>query len=883
MMLEVPATWTEKLLAVTSAFSRSRTAREVGEVAVSLGVEALGASSGALALVRSGGKRLRVVSSSSLEPEERDRRVRSLLPPDRGLAAEAFRQSAPVFAESPEEQARWYPRAVPAAGEGGGTRVAAPLMAGDRPIGFLVFGFSSWVTLSPGARSFVQALASIGTQALERARLLDAEQKARRRLKILTGAAEAFNAPAMSVRSVLDAVTRQVGVATGDDCILRLVSPDGAWLEPKAWWAAQAGAREALAIALSGERQPVGEGLAAHVIGGCRTLFLTGVDDPERLRRLSRGHRAWIESRPVRALIAVPLQLKGRIIGVLEVARARPLDAYTDEDRLLVEGLAARAASAIEKARLYEEVVRSQRLFEGIADASPDILYLFDLRRGRTVYVSRGAERVLGRSLREIAAVGDAFYDKLVHPDDAPMLKEQNARFATLADGELVEHEYRMRHADGSWRWVRSRDRVFSRTPDGEPELVLGVASDVTRQVLAEKEREELLAREQQARREAETASRAKDEFLAMLGHELRNPLSPMITALELMRLRGGDVLERERTIVERQVQHLMRLVDDLLDVSRITRGKIQLKRRPVELGEVIGTAIEMASPLLEGRRHRLEADVPRRGLLVEGDPDRLAQVVANLLTNAAKYTEPGGEVRVRAAREGSQVVVRVHDSGMGIAPELLPRVFDLFVQGYRALDRSQGGLGLGLTIVRSLVDMHGGAVAVASEGVGKGCEFTVRLPAASAAALTPAPGAIPAVASRRRASGGRRVLVVDDNQDAADALVDALRARGLVTTVAYDGPGALEVAARSRPEAAILDIGLPVMDGYELARRLRELLGPAVKLVALTGYGQDRDRDLSRAAGFDEHLVKPVELELIVVLIHRLFERAEAPGAAAT
>jgi CheY-like chemotaxis protein/two-component sensor histidine kinase len=318
--------------------------------------------------------------------------------------------------------------------------------------------------------------------------------------------------------------------------------------------------------------------------------------------------------------------------------------------------------------------------------------------------------------------------------------------------------------------------------------------------------------------------------------------------------------------MMERQVQHLVRLVDDLLDISRITRGKVELKRRTVDLADAVTTAIEMASPLFESRRHRLEADV-RRGLVVEGDPDRLAQVVANLLTNAAKYTEPGGVVSVRAAREGDEVVVRVRDSGIGIAPELLPKVFDLFVQGQRALDRSQGGLGLGLAIVRSMIEMHGGSVTADSPGLGRGSEFTVRLPASAAAHATPVP-ARPARAGAAHGRG-RRVLVVDDNQDAADALVEALQGYGHAAAVAYDGPSGIEAAQRSAPEIAFLDIGLPVMDGYELARRLRELLGTGVKLVALTGYGQDRDRAASRAAGFDEHLVKPVELEQIVALLH--------------
>jgi len=416
--------------------------------------------------------------------------------------------------------------------------------------------------------------------------------------------------------------------------------------------------------------------------------------------------------------------------------------------------------------------------------------------------------------------------------------------------------------------------------PEGEPELVLGVARDVTEKVGADRERDELLAREQQARRQAEEASRAKDEFLAMLGHELRNPISPMLTALNLMRMRGGDAFARERTIVERQVKHLVRLVDDLLDVSRITRGKVELKREVVELSEVVTSAIEMASPLLEARRHHVEVRVPQGGLLVEGDPDRLAQVVANLLSNAAKYTEPGGAVAVRAGRECGEVVLRVRDSGMGIAPELLPRVFDLFVQGQRALDRSQGGLGLGLTIVRSLVEMHGGRVRAESGGPGRGSTFTVRLPALQALPLRAATGG---TLLRRRLpdAAARRVLVVDDNQDAADALVEALAAKGHATAVAYDDPSALEAAVRVRPELAFLDIGLPVMDGYELARRLRELFGRTIKLVALTGYGQDRDRAAARAAGFDEHLVKPVDLERIVAIVDDMVPR-DTPGFAA-
>ncbi len=377
------------------------------------------------------------------------------------------------------------------------------------------------------------------------------------------------------------------------------------------------------------------------------------------------------------------------------------------------------------------------------------------------------------------------------------------------------------------------------------------------------------------ARHDAESASRAKDEFIAMLSHELRNPLSPIITALQLMRLRGVDGAERERAIIERQVQQLVGLVDDLLDVSRITTGKVELTRAPVELAAVIAQAVETASPLLEQRRHALAIDVATQGLSIDADVDRLAQVVANLLTNAAKYTEPEGDIRVAAARDGDSVVLTVRDNGVGIEVDLLPKVFDLFTQAQQAPDRARGGLGLGLAIVRSLVTLHGGTVSVASEGRARGSAFTVRLP------FAPMPhhqdygqGFLPA-AVHPRAEMGSRVLVVDDNADAAEMLASALTALGFDTRIALDGPSALDIAKAFQPDVALLDIGLPVMDGHELARRLKSEPGERpIRLVAVTGYGQPGDRLASTDAGFDAHLVKPVDLtelaQLVTTLMHR-------------
>jgi PAS domain S-box-containing protein len=375
-------------------------------------------------------------------------------------------------------------------------------------------------------------------------------------------------------------------------------------------------------------------------------------------------------------------------------------------------------------------------------------------------------------------------------------------------------------------------------------------------------DRARLYEAEQRARAQAERASLAKDEFLAMLGHELRNPLAPILTAIELMKLRGDQLAERERVVMERQARHLVQLVDDLLDVARIARGKLELKTVPLEISKAVARAVEIASPLLEQQAHRLEVSVAQRGLLVIGDETRLAQVFANLLTNAAKYTDPGGVIAVAAERAGGEIVVRVRDTGVGIAPELLPHIFDLFVQGPRRVDRSRGGLGLGLALVSNLVSLHGGRVAAHSQGPGLGAELVVRLPAAGPNDRSTT-GPLP-VARLRSSEDRRRLLVVDDNVDAAEMLSVVLESAGHETVIAHDGPTALEALARFRPQVAILDLGLPVMDGYELAQRIKQAEGdgaPMPVLVALTGYGQATDRDRTRQAGFAAHLVKPVDV----------------------
>ena len=364
----------------------------------------------------------------------------------------------------------------------------------------------------------------------------------------------------------------------------------------------------------------------------------------------------------------------------------------------------------------------------------------------------------------------------------------------------------------------------------------------------------------------AQRAARAKDEFLAMLGHELRNPLSPILTAVQLLRLRGDERIARERTIIERQAQNLVRLLDDLLDVSRIARGKIELHRRRIDLATAIGQAVEQASAAIEEREHRLIVEIPP-AIELDGDLERIAQVFANLLGNAAKYTPHGGRIEVRAALRGDRVAIEVRDDGQGIAPELLPDVFDVFVQGPQTRDRACGGLGLGLAIARRIVELHGGRIAAASDGRGCGSAFTVELPVA-------APASSGATAPRHRARTAahvRRLLVVDDNEDAACLLAMLLEELGHDVKTASDPRAALAIARTYRPEIAVLDIGLPDMDGYALAAALRAQQGDAPpRVIALSGYGQPSDLTRSAEAGFSGHLVKPVDVGQLLDLIAR-------------
>ena len=453
-----------------------------------------------------------------------------------------------------------------------------------------------------------------------------------------------------------------------------------------------------------------------------------------------------------------------------------------------------------------------------------------------------------------------------IYPDDQPTVLEAVAAAIRLEDPIPYAIEFRIVLPDGSLRWVEAKGRSSfeGAGPTRRASSFDGTVADITERKRSEQEREQLVARlrEQEQR---------KDEFLAILAHELRNPLAPIRNGLQLMKLATGDIkaVEQARAMMERQVGHMVRLIDDLLDLSRISRGTMELKRERVELAVMLRNAVETSRPLLDQMGHQLSLELPAGPLYLDGDTTRLAQVVSNLLSNSAKYTERGGRIRLGAKQSGSEVVLTVEDNGVGIPAHMLSRVFEMFTQVDRSLEGSKGGLGIGLSLVRRLVELHGGSVLAHSDGPGRGSAFVVRLPVlASLADSRQEGGAVEPPGAPPR----RRILVVDDNRDAADSLAELLALMGHQTQTAYDGLEALAVAAVFKPDVTLLDIGMPKLNGYETCRRMRQQAwGENMVLYALTGWGQDADQQRSQAAGFDAHLVKPVNFDDLKVLLSGL------------
>jgi PAS domain S-box-containing protein len=528
----------------------------------------------------------------------------------------------------------------------------------------------------------------------------------------------------------------------------------------------------------------------------------------------------------------------GRKILLLNASRFESAECAPSLILLAIEDITERRRAEV---ALEDSELRYRRLFETAQDA----ILILDERQGKIFDANPFIKDMLGYSQVEI--VGKELWQIGMFRD----AEENKAAFQELQDKGYIRYEnLPLKTKAGEQIEVEFVSNVYQ--VDHRKVIQCNIR-DITERSRLERKTHD------QAEALAELHQR-KDEFLAMLSHELRNPLSAIFSALHVLRLQGNEnpIQQRAMTTLERQVGQLAHLVDDLLEVSRVITGRIQLQLEHLDLRGIAEHAIGSVRPMIERRKHELSVSLPPEPVWVQGDPTRLEQVIVNLLNNAAKYTDEGGHICLTVKQQDHEVevVLSVRDTGVGIAPELLPRIFDLFTQANRTLDRAQGGLGIGLSLVQKLVELHGGKVAAYSAGLGQGSEFIVRLPALSSAGEPIAP-----IEIAQRSGKASRVLVVDDNVDAADMLVMMLQMFGHEVKAAYSGQAALETAVEYQPDFVLLDIGLPDMNGYEVAQHLRQQQRTKnVSLIAMTGYGQDADRQRSQEAGIDLHLVKPVD-----------------------
>jgi signal transduction histidine kinase/CheY-like chemotaxis protein len=511
---------------------------------------------------------------------------------------------------------------------------------------------------------------------------------------------------------------------------------------------------------------------------------------------------------------------------------------------------------AQERMRLGDERVRAvSRLLQLMADGSGDAIATLDCDF-RFTFTNESYRQNFRSAFGVEAVIGDRLHEALAHlPDDQRHAIELWGR---ALNGERITLDAEFGDATRDRRWWSFR---FYPIHDEQGQVVGAAhnAADISVRMNAAADRERFLA-------ELQEQDRRKDEFLAMLSHELRNPLAPISNAVQLLRLQGAEAPRQQqaRAVIERQVGQLRRLVDDLLEVSRITTGRIQLRLECISVAGLVDRAVETTRPLVERRRHTVAVEMPDEPIMLRADASRLEQVLVNLLTNSAKFSSEGASILVTAAQEGDEAVLRVRDTGDGIAPELLPRVFDLFTQAERSLARSEGGLGIGLSLVKRLVELHGGRVEVTST-LGQGSEFVVRMPSAIAQEHSQAPSQATPV----EASASVSVLVVDDNVDSAETLAEFLRMSGHEARTAHDGPAAVTAANEWQPDMVLLDIGLPQMDGYQVAALMRQTTQlQKMVIVALTGYGQEADHVKTAKAGFDHHLVKPADLQRVLEIV---------------
>jgi PAS domain S-box-containing protein len=667
------------------------------------------------------------------------------------------------------------------------------------------------------------------------------ESEARRGfLLTLSDALRSMSSTADVAQCAVDHIGRHLGVAgagygelTADESTLRVM----------AQWSATDAPRTASAlvdIERFGEREARNAG-APIVIGDTR----------------AHDHAsAWIDA-GIGAIVTVPQVEAGRTLAMVWVSVPAPR-AWTADEVVLLRESAARLWTELSRARAETALRESEERFRVMADSSPLLVWAID-PAGRVNFVNRAYYDFFGLTPEELEQGG---WTPLVHPDDATGYIGEVV--AALNERRSLSAMARVRRNDGEWRWLQSFGAPRF-DADGRFLGMVGSSPDITELIDAS-----------DALREAD---RRKDEFLATLAHELRNPLAPIRQAARLSRSQQATDAQRRwsQDVIERQVRHMALLLDDLLDVSRITRGKLELKRQRVQLASVVETALETARPLLDERRQRVTTDLPATPVWLDVDPLRLAQILANLLTTAAKYSEPGGRVDLRASTVAERLSISVSDTGIGIEPELLPRVFEMFSQVKSSIDRAEGGLGIGLALVKGLVELHEGTVEARSAGLGKGAEFVVTLPLPD---HDPQPATQPGGSARNETpSRAARILVADDNRDAAASLATLLQLDGHEITVANDGRHALAAAESFRPHIALLDIGMPKLNGYEVARHVRaEAWGKSVVLVAVTGWGQSEDKRRAFEAGFDHHFTKPLDLDVLGAFLNDVLSRRREP-----
>jgi PAS domain S-box-containing protein len=611
-----------------------------------------------------------------------------------------------------------------------------------------------------------------------------------------------------------------------------------------------------------------------------RVTFLNGVGETltgwttaeaaklplEQVFRIANEHsREPVENPAVRAL------QEGSIIGLANhtILQAkdgteRPIDdsaAPIRSDNGDIRGAVLVFRDITERKAALNKLTEQEERLRLAVDATGLGIFDYDPRTRQRSWTARCKE-IFGLSPE--ADVRSAEMLTAVHADDRQrVIREFERSLDPDGSGEFMM-EYRVLHPDQTQVWVFARGKTIFANVDGAPRAVrsLGTVIDIT-----ERKRSEEALRQSELALLA--ADRHKDEFLATLAHELRNPLAPIRNSLEVMKRSGENpaVMENSRAMIERQMSQMVRLVDDLIDVSRISRNQLVLQRERVPLAGIVQHAVEACRPAIDAANHELVVELPAKPIHVQADSVRLVQVLGNLLTNACKYTEPGGKIWVTAVQEGSEAVVSVRDNGVGIPPKLLPKAFEMFAQLDRTLARSQGGLGIGLALVKRLVELHGGTVTAHSGGPNLGTEFIIRLPIQPEPLAQKSAAAVP-----EKAVSGRRILVVDDNRDAALTMAMLLKLTGNELQTAHDGLEAVSKAAEFQPEIVLLDIGMPVMNGYDACRAMRQQpWGKQMRIVALTGWGQDDDRRQSQEAGFDAHLVKPVEHATLVKTLEEL------------